>query len=308
MKYLKMVAVLFSFGTFHAPVACAVDPVTGPKLEIKKEPVQATLVWEDYWTAEMVKQYAHYSNPQRRWAWAILAKRHFRGDENVLDIGSADGHTAADLSKLIPNGKMIGVDSSPKMVDWANKQYHPRDYPNLNFRVGEISNLDPQEKFDIILAFFTLAFSPDPTQALVEMKSHLKASGKILISVPAEGHLSFTEAMKQTRMLPKWKKYETHSSSRRRASADDYLRHFSEAGLRANKIEKINTVDPFVDKDEFIGWIKLILPPGFKTEAVKNEFCSDVIDKYVSLRKDAMNDEGVYFGHFNFYAFEVGTE
>jgi ubiquinone/menaquinone biosynthesis C-methylase UbiE len=65
-----------------------------------------------YWKDHMIRAYVHNSELQRRWAWAFLAPhlKEVSSDANILDIGCGDGKITADISKFVPEGKVVGID------------------------------------------------------------------------------------------------------------------------------------------------------------------------------------------------------
>ena len=86
----------------------------------------------------------------------------------ILDLGCGTG---AVLSGLKPSYGM-GVDFSANMVDVARANYPETDYPELQFRVGDVEALRPLKDdlkgpFDFIILSDTLGFVDD-CQALLE--------------------------------------------------------------------------------------------------------------------------------------------
>src|ERR1700756_5564371 len=62
--------------------------------------------------------------------------------EVVLDLGSGGGVDCFLASKIVgPTGKVIGVDMTPEMISKARKNAASGDYPNVQFRLGEIEHL-----------------------------------------------------------------------------------------------------------------------------------------------------------------------
>jgi trans-aconitate methyltransferase len=59
-----------------------------------------------------------------------------RGDETLLDLGCGDGRVTAELAKRVPDGLVIGIDSSPAMIAAAND----RRAANLSFRQLDITS------------------------------------------------------------------------------------------------------------------------------------------------------------------------
>ena len=65
------------------------------------------------WDAE---DYARNSGAQARWALELIGKLALAGAEHVLDVGSGDGKITAELARRVPEGSVLGIDSSPEMV------------------------------------------------------------------------------------------------------------------------------------------------------------------------------------------------
>src|ERR1700722_4886500 len=82
---------------------------------------------------ELVKLYFHNSETQRQWAWEILSKISWTGNEKVLDFASGDGKITAEISRIIRKGFVLGVDVSESMVHFAQINFPSYAFPNLQF-------------------------------------------------------------------------------------------------------------------------------------------------------------------------------
>jgi len=134
---------------------------------------------ESYWKSTMVPSYVHQSELQRRWAISCLAPhlKTLKGNERVLDIGCGDGKITADISRFVPQGMVIGIDPSAAMLAWAQKQYHPAEYPNLRFQAGEFQNPGLTEPFDLIVSFCALQHGSDQESALQNIANYSNQTG-----------------------------------------------------------------------------------------------------------------------------------
>lgn len=65
--------------------------------------------------------YDRVSDPQRDWGVEVLKRLDLRGDETVLDAGCGTGRVTRLLADRLPEGRVIGVDASPSMVEAATK-------------------------------------------------------------------------------------------------------------------------------------------------------------------------------------------
>lgn len=84
---------------------------------------------DTYWDRRLVRLYVHNSELQRRWALAFLASnlQQLNGNEKILDIGCGDGKITAELSHLVMDGNVLGVDLSSEMLRLAQIKFHDRD-------------------------------------------------------------------------------------------------------------------------------------------------------------------------------------
>lgn len=107
----------------------------------------------------------------------------------VLDLGCGTGYGSFELAKNRKVKKIIGIDNSKEAIDYAKKHYQNR---NLEFRIGDVSNLDfPDGSADIIIAFEIIEHLKEPDKFLEEIKRVLKKSGLCLISTPNRKIVSY---------------------------------------------------------------------------------------------------------------------
>ncbi len=86
----------------------------------------------------------------------ILDELHFKGNENILDIGCGDGKITARISTYGPNGKTLGIDLSPQMIQFAKSNYTSETYMNLSFEKIDANKIKFQNEFDILFSSFAL--------------------------------------------------------------------------------------------------------------------------------------------------------
>ena len=79
--------------------------------------------------------YAANSIVQQSWARELIAKLNLRGDERILDIGCGDGKVTAEMAKAVPRGFVAGTDASAEMIEFAQKSFPKKKYPNLQFQI-----------------------------------------------------------------------------------------------------------------------------------------------------------------------------
>lgn len=101
-----------------------------------------------------------------------LLKPHF----HILDAGCGSGSITSSLASLVPQGNVIGVDSSASVIETAQ---HQTDLPaNCTFQVASLESLPFFDAtFDVVQTSQVLAHIPDVTTALRELRRVCKGGG-----------------------------------------------------------------------------------------------------------------------------------
>jgi arsenite methyltransferase len=102
----------------------------------------------------------------------------------VIDLGSGAGFDCfLAAARVGPNGKVIGVDMTPEMLDKARENLRKGKYKNVEFRLGEIENLPVADNLaDVIISNCVINLSLDKPQVFKEAYRVLKSSGRLMVS------------------------------------------------------------------------------------------------------------------------------
>ncbi len=112
-----------------------------------------------------------------------LANVKIVSDDVILDVGCGGGKTINTLAKLVPNGKVFGIDHSEEMVTYSKKINQILiDRNRVQIIQGSVMKMSfPDDYFNLVTACETYYFWSSFGDALKEIKRVLKPDGKLLL-------------------------------------------------------------------------------------------------------------------------------
>ena len=103
----------------------------------------------------------------------------------VLDVATGPGEPALTIAELIgPEGKVVGTDLVPEMVEAARRESQRRELHNATFEVASADNLPfPDNSFDAVVSRFGVMFFPSPVDSIRGWLRLLKPGGRVAMAV-----------------------------------------------------------------------------------------------------------------------------
>ncbi|MCC7146303.1 MAG: methyltransferase domain-containing protein [Phycisphaeraceae bacterium] len=150
--------------------------------------------------------YAAHSSAQEAWAAALMDSLQLRGHETVLDIGCGDGKITAKIAGLLPQGRVVGVDQSPQMLEFAREKHGHK--ANLSFAAADARVLGFQEEFDVVFSNACLHWVVYHGPVVAGIARALKGGGRFVLSMGGRGNAAAViRVVDDVCRTDRWRKY-----------------------------------------------------------------------------------------------------
>lgn len=206
-------------------------------------------------------EYAAQSSQQQLWARELMAKLKLQGRESILDIGCGDGKVTAELARGVPEGRVVGIDSSPEMVAFSSRQFGGQG--NLRFEVADARALPFDGEFDLVFSNAVLHWVHDHRPVLAGIRRSLKAGGRVMLQMGGKGNAADMLSVVQRLMREgAWSPYFRDFAFRYGFHGpQEYDLWLKEAALRPVRVELIPKVMVHASAAAYEGWLRTTWMP-----------------------------------------------
>lgn len=99
----------------------------------------------------------------------------------IVDLGCGPGHLTAVLRGRWPAATILGVDSSPEMVEQARRENAD---PAVGYELGDIAAWSPADPVDLVVSNAAFQWVPDQLEVVPRLREHVAPGGVLAFQVP----------------------------------------------------------------------------------------------------------------------------
>jgi trans-aconitate 2-methyltransferase len=144
-------------------------------------------------------QYVKFEEERTRPVRDLIARIPNAEVVSAADIGCGPGNSTEVLRERYPKARIVGVDSSPDMIEAARKRL-----PDVSFKVADIREWRGERLFDVILANAVLQWIPDHETLMPALISRLGAGGALAVQTPDNLDEASHRLMRETAAHGPW--------------------------------------------------------------------------------------------------------
>jgi len=228
--------------------------------------------------------YARHSQGQERWARELLGLVNLQPAERVLDLGCGDGRITAEIARLVPQGRALGVDRSAEMIHYAQQHFPASQFPNLSFQQADAVQLPFDSEFDVVFSNAVLHWVKEHRPVLSGIARSLRPGGRCVLQMGGKGNgeevaAAFDHCLRQ----PEWRPGRTFDVPYGFHHPVEYREWLSDAGLQPDSVELIEKDMVHSTRQTFTGWLRTAwLPYSERVSTNRREaFLEKVTDRYL---------------------------
>ncbi len=119
---------------------------------------------------------------------AILERLSPGRDERIVDLGCGSGENTLELARRAADGRVLGLDSSPAMIEAAREllgRSEPALRERVGFTVGDIREFHADGEYTLVFSNAALQWVPGHREIFAACHRALTPGGRLVVQMPA---------------------------------------------------------------------------------------------------------------------------
>ena len=172
-------------GALEAPqtsAASSARPAVAPSAAgdaADEQPPTSTHGFED------VPHWSKVFDDPGRAAWQrpaeLVAALALEPDDAVVDLGTGTGYFVEHLARAVPQGRVLAIDTEPRMLAFVAKRASQSKLGNVETRVATADDPKLRERADLVLVVDTYHHIGRRTAYFRRLAQHLSETGRVVI-------------------------------------------------------------------------------------------------------------------------------
>ena len=126
-----------------------------------------------------------FRDDTQRMITALWPEEKPKAGEKVIELGCGPGFYSCGLAERFREISVLGVDRSPRQLEWAGKKRDSLGLNNCRFQSGNVLGLShPDESFDVLVASRLFTVLPERRRAVAEIYRVLQPGGRCFVAEP----------------------------------------------------------------------------------------------------------------------------
>ena len=147
--------------------------------------------------------YGRYAAERARPFVDLLSRVPAESPRQVVDLGCGTGELTASLARRWPDAQVVGVDSSPAMLERATQQAGQAP-GRLRFERGDAATWAPTRRVDVLVSNALLQWVPGHLDLLPRWVDALAPGGWLALQVPGNFGFPSHALMREVAALPRF--------------------------------------------------------------------------------------------------------
>lgn len=212
-------------------------------------------------------KYTEFADHRGRPYLDLMARTEHLAPKKIVDLGCGPGNMTKLLAERWPEALVLGLDSSPRMIETARAQDNP---PNLRFELADATTWQADDTIDMIFSNAMLQWIPGHRDLLRGWLEQLDTGAAVAIQVPGNFGSPSHAVMRQVADGPKWSGKLAGVLRHDNAVGEpaDYQRLLIESGYTAD-VWETTYHQLLTGRDPILDWVRgtALLPIKAKLDA-----------------------------------------